>query len=185
MPSLLVRLRDQEDEWAWQTFFDAYSPLIYNFCRLKRLQSDDAADVTQEVLLRVARAIGSFEYDRTKGLFRDWLARIVQNEICRQVAKSRKAGKQGHGFEESFDVSSDSTWQENYHQHLFDIALERCKLSSQPETWEMFERSWVRQEPAAEVAQVLGVSIDRVYVARCRILKRLRREIAILADDIV
>ncbi len=56
-PSLVMRLRDHSDSKAWTEFVDVYSPLIYNYCRWRELQSSDAADVTQEVLLRVAKAI--------------------------------------------------------------------------------------------------------------------------------
>ena len=49
----------------------------------------------------------------------------------------------------------------------------------------MFEMSWIRKLPSEQVAEELGVGIERIYVARSRVLKRLRYEVAILSDDIV
>lgn len=179
-PSLLLRLRNHRDEQAWATFCEVYSPLVYNFCRLKRLQPSDAADVTQEVLLRISKAIASFEYNRNQGLFRDWVARIVSNEVQRHFSK-----KQLKHLAEDWDSEGTSDlWNEHFHQHIFSTAMSRCKPSFSEETWQLFDLSWLQQMPAKEVAAQLQVDIAKVYVARSRVLKQLRFEVAVLADDI-
>jgi len=76
-PSLLVRIRDLKDGQAWSQFVKIYSPLIYRYARRCGLQDADAADVTQEVLRKVSRSIGQFEYDRQKGSFRGWLISVA------------------------------------------------------------------------------------------------------------
>ena len=181
-PSLVMRLRDHSDASAWSEFVQVYSPLIYDFCRTRELQASDAADVTQEVLLRVSKAIRQFEYDQSKGFFRDWLARIVLNEI-RRLAK-----KQVHivtAPEELDDDSGtlESSWNEQFQQYIFSEALERSKSHFNEETWTMFELSWLEKLPVEQVAQKTGVGVERIYVARSRVLKRLRYEVAILVDD--
>lgn len=181
--SLVIRLQDHADAKAWSDFVDVYSPLIYNYCRLRELQSSDAADVTQEVLLRVAKAIRNFEYDRTKGLFRDWLARIVLNEIRRFAKKHVDFATAPHDLHQD-SKRLESAWNEQFQQHVFAKALERTRAHFSDDTWLMFERSWIGEVPAKQLAQELGTGIDRIYVARSRVLKRLRFEVALLADDL-
>ncbi len=163
---------------------EVYSPLIYEYCRSRGLQSSDAADVTQEALLRVTRAIRTFEYDKSKGLFRDWLARIVINEIRRFASKLTDVATLSSEWDnESSKIESD--WNEQYQQHIFSKALERSRPHFSDETWKMFERSWIDKLDAKQVADELSISVDQVYVARSRVLKRLKYEVALLADDVV
>ncbi|MFK7737006.1 MAG: RNA polymerase sigma factor [Pirellulaceae bacterium] len=179
-PSLLLRLRNHRDEKAWATFCEVYSPLVYNFCRLKNLQPTDAADVTQEVLLRISKSITTFEYDRSQGLFRDWVARIVSNEVKRHFSK-----KQLKNLSENWDSEeTGDLWTEHFHQHIFSTAMSRCKPSFSEETWQLFDLSWLQKMPAKEVAERMKVDIAKVYVARSRVLKQLRFEVTVLADDI-
>jgi RNA polymerase sigma factor (sigma-70 family) len=78
--SLLVRIRDRQDNQAWSQFVEIYSPLIYGFGRKHGLQDADAVDLMQEVLRIVARTAERFEYDAKLGSFRGWLFTIVRNE---------------------------------------------------------------------------------------------------------
>lgn len=180
----MLRLKDHSDALAWNEFVDVYSPLIYNFCRTRDLQSSDAADVTQEVLLRLSKAIRNFEYDREKGLFRDWLARIVLNEIRRLSKKSTQVMISSEELDKDYG-SLTSNWNEQFQQYIFSKALERARANFNEETWTMFELSWIRKLPFEQVAEELGVGIESIYVARSRVLKRLRYEVAILSDDII
>ena len=69
--SLLVRLRDRSDRSAWARFVDLYGPLLYEWLHRRfHLQHDDAAEVSQDVLLAVVQEMPSFRYDQEKGSFR-------------------------------------------------------------------------------------------------------------------
>ncbi len=50
-------------------------------------------------------------------------------------------------------------------------------------TWQAFERVWIQGQGAAEAAADLGLSIEKVYVAKSRVLKRLEEEVRLLAED--
>ena len=51
-----------------------------------------------------------------------------------------------------------------------------------PETWQAFWEVTVNGRPAAEVAASLGTTVNAVYLARGRVLRRLRTELAGLLD---
>src|ERR1051325_9566926 len=79
--SLLVQIRDGSNHAAWQEFVNLYGPVIYGFARKRGLQDADAADLMQDVLRSVSRAIGRLEYDRKRGTFRGWLFTITRNKV--------------------------------------------------------------------------------------------------------
>jgi DNA-directed RNA polymerase specialized sigma24 family protein len=60
-PSLLMRIRDRSDAESWRRFAMIYAPLVYRYACRHGLQDADAADLSQEVMEKVARAIRSFE----------------------------------------------------------------------------------------------------------------------------
>lgn len=179
-PSLIARIRDHHDHEAWQAFTEVYGPLIYSFCRARRLQPADAADVTQEVLLRVAKAIQNFRYDQQVGLFRDWLARIVANETSRLWTRKKDA-QLPDGFEAP---AMHTDWNDQFYHHITRAALRRCQPRFAEQNWKIFLASWQQRISIADIAAKFDVSVDQVYVVRSRVLKRLRDEIAILSDDL-
>src|SRR5438132_2091435 len=94
--SLLGRLgRDPADAAAWNEFVKHYGPKIYDWCRRWRLQDADAQDVTQEVLLQVARRMQTFVYDSQRS-FRSWLKKLAHDAWCDWLSSRQRRG-QGAG----------------------------------------------------------------------------------------
>src|SRR5687768_13184788 len=89
-PTLLLRVRDADDSAAWSQFIDIYTPLIFGFCRKRGLQDADAADLAQEVMRAVSRAIGKFEYQPEQGTFRSWLFTITRNKFNNFLDRRRR-----------------------------------------------------------------------------------------------
>ena len=78
-PTLLARLRhDPSNEAAWDEFVEHYGRHIYRWCRQWRLQDADAEDVTQEILLKLARKLRDFAYD-PESSFRGWLKTVAHH----------------------------------------------------------------------------------------------------------
>lgn len=188
-PSLLCRICDPGDTQSWQTFVDVYGPLIYRHARARGLQDADAAEVTQEVLLQVSRSIQKFEYRPEQARFRDWLGTVTLNKI-RSFLRHQAATDhvQGETAPEVLDhIASgqpDTQWAEEFHQHVLQTALARTRPHFEEQTWRAFELVWREQRSEAEVAQELGQRINWVYLAKSRVLKRLRAEVQELAEDL-
>jgi RNA polymerase sigma-70 factor (ECF subfamily) len=188
-PSLLVRIRDARDAESWQTFVDLYAPLVYRYCRRRGLQEADAADVSQEVLLQVARSIRTFEYSPDRGRFRDWLGTVTRGKLVRwREKRDRAVNATGDGSADALAAAvapeADTEWADAFNGHVLRAALERIRPHFEPATWRAFELEWLGNRPAAEVARELGMAVTAVYVAKSRVLKRLRDEVLLLAEDV-
>jgi RNA polymerase sigma-70 factor (ECF subfamily) len=187
---LLLRIRDPRDAKAWRTFVDVYGRLVYRHCRSRGLRHEDAENVTQEVFAQVSRSIQGFEYRPELGRFRNWLGTVTRNEINRFLKKEAHAVHGGGGtdeqaLEEVAARAEDTAWAEEFNAHVLAAALGRSRAHFEEQTWQAFERVWLDQRPAAEVARELDVPIDRVYVAKSRVLERLEQEVRELAEDSV
>jgi len=180
--SLLLCLRDLQNAEAWEQFVEIYTPLVYNYCRCRGLQDADAADVTQDVMQTVARAIKNFEYDRERGLFRNWLLTVVRSKLNNFLAKQQRLpNPAGHSAvltlaEGAASVDGDSRWEAEYHQHLFHWVAGRIRPQFEEKTWTAFWRAAIEEEDGKKVAASLGMSLAAVYVAKSRVLARLKTE---------
>ncbi|MFN0052622.1 MAG: RNA polymerase sigma factor [Planctomycetales bacterium] len=190
-PSLLMRLRDAQDSQAWGLFVSVYGPMIARFCRRRGLQDADAFDVSQEVLAKVSQALRSFEYQPETGRFRHWLGSVVRSRLAeffaerqRQQSASGKPPPDAFFLEEAIEGGIDAEWTQQFHDHLLRVAMERAEADFDPINWQAFDLSWRQNVPVAEVAQQLNLPVAAVYVARYRILERLRKEVLMLAEDI-
>ncbi len=185
-PSLLLRIRDAGDSASWNEFAEVYGPIIRGYCRRRGLQPTDADDVAQEILVQVARSIGTFEYEPVRGRFRDWLGTVTRHKITRYFeSKGRENSAIGHDKSAQLEASAeDPEWTANLHARILEVALVRIRVGFEPSTWNAFERIWCVGLPAPEVARTLGMTIDAVYAAKSRVLRRLREEVLLLADDL-
>jgi RNA polymerase sigma-70 factor (ECF subfamily) len=185
-PSLLIRVRDPLDAEAWRTFVTLYAPLVYRFGRRRGLQDADAADLTQEVMGEVARAIRSFEYQPERGRFRDWLFLIARRRLMRFHALRARHPVQGLGSvlpEPAEDEQPDQDWNEAFSSRVLRVALHRIRPHFEASSWQAFERVWMEHRPPTEAADELSLSIEAVYMAKSRILKRLEAEVRDIAED--
>jgi RNA polymerase sigma factor (sigma-70 family) len=187
--SLLVRLRDPQDEAAWRQFVDLYTPLVYGYARKQGLQDADAADLSQEVLAAVAGAVSRLEYDPQRGAFRDWLFTIVRHKLLnwRRARVNRLRGSGDTDIQRLLQQlpaaqTNEKEWQAEWEQRLFAWASEQVRRDVAPSTWQAFWRTAVDGQPAREVASALGLSLAAVYVARSRVLARLKEAMQSAAE---
>ncbi len=190
--SLIGRLRDHDDEQAWNDFVQLYQPLIFRIARRRGLQYADAAEVTQEVLGRVAGAVDRWQPDPARGSFRGWLYRITRNLTIDYLRRDDRRpvnldSQQGMSLEAIADPDDGSNreFENEYRRSLFALAAARVKGEFQPRTWQAFWRSSVEGTSVQDVATGLGMSAGAVYIARSRVMKRISVEIETRNHDSV
>jgi RNA polymerase sigma factor (sigma-70 family) len=182
--SLLVRIGGNPgDGAAWGEFVKRYGRKIYHWCRHWGLQEADAHDVTQNVLLKVARQMDAFRYDPAKS-FRGWLKTITHAAWCDWLDDQRRAG-QGSGDTAvlrqlaTLEGRDDLTQrlEAEYDQELLEAASARVRLRVAPHTWEAFRLLAFEDLSGADVAERLGMKVGAVFVAKSKVQKLLKEEI--------
>lgn len=189
--SLLVCIRDGHDADAWRQFVALYAPVVYGFARKRGLQDADAADLMQEVLRSVAGAAGRLDYDPDRGSFRGWLYTVTRNKIYnflsahRQVVRGSGDSDAQQRLEEQAAPEEDvsALWDREYERRLSALAMERVRGEFQEATWRAFWLTAVDGRAAREAGDALGMSPGAVYVAKSRVLARLKEEIRLLQED--
>ena len=181
--SLLVQIRDGSNHAAWQEFVHLYGPIVYGFARKRGLQDADAADLMQDVLRSISTAIGRLDYDRNQGTFRGWLFTITRNKLLNFLAASR-IRPQGSGDSATNQLLSShpdgdgaDAWELEYQRRLASLAMDRIKSEFQENTWRAFWLTSVEGRAAADAAKTVGISPGAIYVAKSRVLARLKEEV--------
>jgi RNA polymerase sigma-70 factor (ECF subfamily) len=177
-PSLLLRLRDFHDREAWAQFVDVYAPLLYGYARKHGLQDADAADLTQACLRQVAAHIGSLEYDPRRGSFRGWLFTIVRHRLHDFRSRQRLQGSGDPHMQRWLEAQAapDETeaWEHDYRRGLLAWAAEQLRPQLREETWQAFWQTAVEGRAGQDVARELGLTAAAVYLAKSRVMARLR-----------
>jgi RNA polymerase sigma-70 factor (ECF subfamily) len=177
-PSLLERMRQPTDQDAWNRFVQLYTPLLFLYARRLGLQEHDAADLVQEVFALLVRKLPEFRYEAHKR-FRGWLWTVTVNkwrERQRRQTVSPQAGEDELA-ELAVPDDTEAVSEAEYQRYLTRRALEVMRAEFQPATWQAFWECAVNDRPAAEVAAELGLSENAVYLAKGRVLRKLRREL--------
>jgi RNA polymerase sigma-70 factor (ECF subfamily) len=182
--SLLVQIRDGTNDSAWNEFVNLYGPVVYGFARKRGLQDADAADIVQDVLRSVSSSIRRLDYDRHQGTFRGWLFTVTRNKVFNFLS-ARRIRPQGSGdtttnrMLDSQPQHSDGAdiWELEYQQRLAALAMNRIKGEFQANTWQAFWLTAVEGVGVPDVAKQLRMSTGAIYVAKSRVLARLKDEV--------
>jgi RNA polymerase sigma-70 factor (ECF subfamily) len=188
--SLLDRLREQPDSTGWQRLVDMYTPLIRGWLRRHGLPPQEADDLVQEVLTVVVRRLPEFRRAERTGAFRRWLRTITVNCLRdfwkRQRTRPRATGDSDflHVLDQLEDPESalSRLWDEEHDRHVTQRLLEMIRPQFETSTWEAFQRVALHGVPPDQVAAELGMSVNAVFIAKSRVLCRLRQEGAGLID---
>jgi RNA polymerase sigma-70 factor (ECF subfamily) len=188
--SLLDRVR-AKDQAAWERLVSLYTPLVDWWCRCYQLQDADKADVRQKVFLAVAHRIGEFQREKASGSFRGWLYTITRNKVYDHWrTESTKAATGGSDAYERLlqlptaDQDGPACSSEVEEQGiLYQRAVQLIATDFEETTRKAFLMVVLEDRIPAEVARELGISTNAVYLAKARVLARLRDEFAGLIDQ--
>ncbi len=188
--SLLCKIsQNPNDSQGWAELVAFYQSPIYRTLRCRRLQHADAMEVTQQVLVALVRYLPQFENDGKPASFRRWLNRIISN-LCWKAWAARQnpiaAARnpmtcEGREFEEVADQQQQEEVRHDleiqHYRHCFRLAAEKVRPLFTPTTWQAFWLSSVEGLSPTDVAKTLGLSPGAVYIARSRVIARLRHEV--------
>jgi RNA polymerase sigma-70 factor (ECF subfamily) len=183
--SLLQRARSRDAE-AWQRLSELYGPVVYGWVRGAGIREHDAADIVQDVFQAVFTSLDRFRQDRPTDRFRDWLWTITRRRAIDLVRK-RATQPGGAGGSEAQILLQElperlpqevSPASASTHAELVRRALELVRPEFADHTWQACMQTAVEGRRPADVAADLEMTVGAVYVARSRVLKRLRKELA-------
>jgi RNA polymerase sigma factor (sigma-70 family) len=192
-PTLLERLRNPGDHAAWTRFDAIYGDLIVAFSRRRGLQATDAEDVRQTVTVKLMGSLRGFDYDRSRGRFRDYLYRVVQSALSDRAADrgvplhvpgaldtsvEAQAGSRDHGRPDRAALDEvDSIWVQEWEAFHFRRAWGVVQTQFSSSHLDMFNHLLdglgVRQ-----VAEMFAQSEEAVHKVKQRVRDRLREQIA-------
>ena len=194
--SLLSRLRDWQDHDGWREFFDTYWRLIYRVAQHAGLDDATAQDVVQNTFIYLARRMPKFRYDPARGSFKSWLRRVTRSRVSvfRRRAEAKEPPLPELPLEEdNINVwesipdpagdAVDEIWQREWEDNLLKVALRRMAPKVSAQQLMIFELAALGEVPLKQVARKLDVSLMQVYLARHRVGKLFKAEVARLRRE--
>jgi len=187
--SLLSRLSDWNDQKSWKTFFDTYWRLIYTTAIKAGLTDAEAQDVVQETIICVCKNMKDFRYDK-RGSFKGWLLRLTSWRVAdqfrqRQQCISHKRNDPRDStetdvldrIEDPFPSSVESAWNQEWEENLVEVALERVKRKVDGKAYQVFDLYVVKKWPVSRISTSLKINPAKIYLAKHRVGKLIKKEI--------
>jgi RNA polymerase sigma-70 factor (ECF subfamily) len=187
-PTLVGALREG---LRWEEFVALYGGLILSWGRADfGLQTSDAENLCQEVLLRVWRGIAAF--DPARGRFRAWLYVCTRNAACnlrrgrrgRQVggrpcppppaSAARPTAPDGGSLEAALARLEE----DGFEREDLQRAVSEVRALVQPVTWKAFLLAEFFDLTAREIGAWLGMQPVAVNQAVYRVRQSLKRRLA-------
>jgi RNA polymerase sigma-70 factor, ECF subfamily len=187
--SLLIRAQAGDEE-SWKDLDDLYRPFVSNWLRQQNLPESDRDDLTQEILVSVAKSLPSFQHPGRPGAFRSWLRAIAANRLS-DYWRSREPRAPLSGSSEVAQLLNELAdpesalnrlWEEEHDRYVLRCLFDLVAQEFEQNTFQAFRRLALDDATGAEVAAELGMSVGAVYVAKSRVLQRIRAEAAGLID---
>ena len=189
--TLINRLRQtNSDTRSWSEFYELYWKLVYSVALKAGLAEVDAEDVVQETFLKVSKSIKKFEYDPGRGRFRNWLCLITKQQVANHYRKTNKLPELPSFWNEDPDEPAreipdptsdwEAIWEAEDRKHTMHLALTRLKDKVNPKPYQIFLAHCIKGMPVKEVANLLEVSDNEVYLAKNRVLPLFEEEIKTL-----
>jgi RNA polymerase sigma-70 factor (ECF subfamily) len=186
--SLLQRLKRWDDQESWRDFFNQYWRLLYSAAIKAGLSDFEAQDVVQDTVILVSKKMEGFRYDPLVDSFKGWLLYLTRKRIAleyRRLAQDR--GRTAAGVNEmnaeieplpdTAGPSVEKVCDEELHKFMWDAAIARVKGQVAPKQFQLFDLYVVKERPAKEVAQALGVAVAQVYLAKHRVSALVKHEL--------
>jgi len=185
--SLLCALKDDvKQHHAWVRFVQRYTPRIEGWCRRWGLQDADARDVSQNVMLQLAKQMQTFEYDRSRR-FRSWLKTIAWRSWVDFLKAQNRNVVRPSSLElleklDTLEARDDLMLrlEDEANREILEIAVGRVRSRVKESTFEAFRLMTFEGLTGVEVSQKLDMQVGSVFVAKSRVDKMISDEVVLL-----
>ncbi|MFA6001388.1 MAG: sigma-70 family RNA polymerase sigma factor [Thermoleophilia bacterium] len=182
----LIERIGKSDNEALETLVSRYEGRVYNLAYRMLGNRDDAEDVLQDTFFNVIRSLGKFQ---SRSSFSTWLYRVATNAALTKLRqRSRRDKSESEFLDEANSVQQMAhagikltDWSESPSEKLLNNEARQVMDEAIAELPEMYRVVFVLRDveglPAAEVAEVLGLSVaavkSRLHRARLYLRNRL------------
>lgn len=187
--SLLIRLKNWDDQEGWKEFFDTYWKLIYGAAIKAGLSDAEAREVVQETVLTVAKNIKEFKTGSEHGSFKAWLLKTTRWRIINQFKKRRpdQLHREHRAPDDTRETATleriadpngiefETVWDREWEENLMDVALKRVKARVNPKHYQIFYLNVIKRMPPREVAESLEVGVGMVYLTKLRLSRMVKK----------
>ena len=149
----------------------------------------DAQDVTQDVLIRLARVMLTFEYDPAGG-FRKWLKQVTRNAVAdffRDLRRKPDSPAWANDPQLLNEVSTDSDLserlQEAFDLELFELAVDRVKERIDERRWRAWHLFAIDKWTVADISVELNMKVQSVYSSRYQVQALISEEVQKLEES--
>lgn len=181
----LVNKAVKGDNSAFEALMEKHMGIIYNIALRMTANQDDAEDMTQEIMIKIFRSLGSF---KGNSKFSTWIYRVAVN-TCLDELKKKKNKKHlsldaeisGDDGENQIEIKDDSPSPEKLAEQneLRDMVAAAVKLLSDEHRAVIVLRD-IRGMSYSEIAGILGCSDgtvkSRISRARAQLKMILEKE---------
>lgn len=177
----LLKSAAEGSQAAWTRLDLVYRPFIRRWLDGLAIPNPDAEDLCQEILTKLTQKLPEFQHNGNRGAFRAWLRVVTVNQVREFWRKKRPDTSQG-GSEvlnhlqqlESPGADLQVEWDRQHDLFIVNLVIQEIQSEFEQTTLAAFHGVAVENRPASDVASELGISTGAVYIAKSRVLKRLR-----------
>ena len=186
--SLIVRLKSEQNELAWRDFVCAYEGFLNRLVRRQGVPERHVQDITQHILLTIARSIDGWKDDGKTASFRRWLSTVSRNVVIRFMSRERKQARGIGGSDlmaqlRNVEDKPDEQHVRLYQHELIVWAAEQVRHEFLETSWRAFWSTVIEERSVDEVASELNVTPGSIYMSRSRIMARIRKKVAEVEND--
>lgn len=179
--SILAGVADSANQAAWARFFDTYAGYIFGIARSRGLAAPDADEIVQIVMRDLVHGSALRTYDKTRGPFHAWLARLVLWRTANYRQRGQPARVRSVGALSDFPAIPDPAtpalppeFEEEWMAAVTDEALCRLRAEANPAHYAVYHASAIEKLDAAAIARLYSVSPANLYQIRRRLGTRFR-----------
>jgi RNA polymerase sigma-70 factor (ECF subfamily) len=175
---------------AWARLDRLYRPFLLRWFLAHEIPPPDAEDLTQEVMAAAFQELKAFAHSGRVGAFRTWLRRACLHRLLgyRRSRQLRGTPVGGTEFQAQLhEVAGPgddpaAAWDREHDREILRQLIEDMAADFEEKTLRAFRRLAFDGIAAPRVADELGPTVGAVYIAKSRVLRRLREKAGGLID---